>query len=218
MDTVIIRNQIAHARTHETQTHELAQLLRARLTRLHSNISVRASDPHLHLLAFVTAFIECVPDLLDAVEEVSRNTVREEVSDLFSAACRDFFTAPPALLQGHNGMNGAMSKAYLCHRTLEELNDSLRVTRQPPLLPVDFTSSSLIIHHLIGEPFGNLLDGVVHNTAKSLLERCELSRHPNARDVDPDDMLAACQRRLLSDERLHHAVVINSLFPGCTIH
>ena len=218
MDTVIIRNQIASARTHEAQTRELAHLLRARVTRLHSTISVRAADPHLHLLAFATAFVECVPDLLDALEEVSRNSAREEVSDLFGAACRDFFIAPPALLRGHNGMNGAMAKSYLCHRTLEEINDYLRVTCQQPLLPVDFTSSSLIIHHLLGEPFGNLLDGLVHSTTISLLDRCDLSRLDNAHEVDPVDLLAACQRRSLMDDGLRQAVVISSLFPGCTIH
>src|SRR5690554_2025063 len=118
MDTVTIRNQIQCARQHEAFTHELASLLQGRLKRLHSAICVKSAQPHLLLLSFVTTFVDRMPDLLDTIQEVTRHTSQEELIDRICNICLGFFTAPPPLLKGHNGMNGVMAKAYLCRRTI----------------------------------------------------------------------------------------------------
>jgi len=218
MDTVTIRAQIQKAQHHETCTHELAMLLRTRVCHLHSTISVRAAEPHIHLLSFVTGFVHRAPDLLDTLQEVSRNTPQEELSELIGEICIGFFASPPPLLKGLNGMNGAMGKAYLCHRIVEEINDCYRVFCHRALLPVDFTCSNLIIHQLIGEALGNLLDNLVHVVAAELYDFCDFSRFSPFRSDSGDALLAACRRRHLLNDDLHQAVVISKIFPGCTIH
>lgn len=218
MDTVTIRNQIQRARQHETLTHELATLLQARLNRLHSTICVKSAQPHMLLLSFVTTFVERTPDLLDTLQDVARHTPQEELSDRIGNICLGFFTAPPPLLKGHNGMNGIMAKAYLCRRIVEEINDCYRVCCHRPLLPVDFTGSNLIIHQLIGEPLGNLLDNLVHIAASQLYEIYDFRHFAALGSVDTDELLATCRRRDLLGDNLRQSVMISNLFPGCTIH
>ena len=54
-----------------------------------------------------------------------------------------------------------MYQAYLAHRLLEELNDALNAIYNCPVIPVDMTRSNLIVHHIIGEPFANQIDGAI---------------------------------------------------------
>lgn len=218
MDTVTIRNQIHKAQHHETLTCELALLIQARVNRLHSTLCVRGEEPHIQLLSFIHAFVNRTPDLLDALQEISRNRPGEELSETLCGICMGFFMSPPPLLKGRNGMNGAMAKAYLCHRIIEEMNDCYRVFCQTPLLPVDFTTANLIIHQLIGEPLGNLLDNLVHGMAARLYDGSDFSRLSHVKCTNTEDMLAICRRRALLDEALHQTVIISSAFPGVTIH
>ena len=218
MDTVTMRTHIQSARRHEDRTHELARLLHARLARLHSAICVRSAEPHIHLLSFVTAFVDRTPELLDILQETTRNTPREELGELIGDACMNFFTAPPPLIKGRNGMNGAMAKSYLCHRIIEEINDCHRVFCRQPLLPVDFTSANLIIHQLIGEPLANLLDNLVDVVASRLYDLCDFSHLAGCNGTGIDEWLAVCRRHALMDDNLSQGVVISNIFPGCTIH
>lgn len=218
MDTVTIRNQIQRARRHEALTCELALLIQARVNRLHSTLCVRGAEPHIQLLSFIHAFVNRTPDLLDTLEEISRNRPWEELSETLCDICIGFFTSPPPLLKGHNGMNGAMAKAYLCHRIIEEMNDCYRVSCQVPLLPVDFTTANLIIHQLIGEPLGNLLDNLIHTIASRLYDGVAFNGYAQVDCNNTEAMLAVCRRRALLDEALHQTVIISSAFPGGTIH
>ena len=54
-----------------------------------------------------------------------------------------------------------MYQAYLAHRLLEELNDVLSANYNCPVIPVNMTRSNLIVHHIIGEPFANQIDGAI---------------------------------------------------------
>ncbi len=218
MDTVTIRNEINKAQHHEADTHELAALLFRRLHNLHAAISVKPPNkPLQHLLEFVGKFINRTPNLLDTLLEASRNSPREELCEALTGTCLDYFFSPPPLLAGRSGLNGAMAKAYLCHRLVEELNDCCAVKFAVPLLPVDFTCSNLIIHQLIGEPLANLLDDLVHNTVKRLqylTGNCCVER-----SVRRDESLTAlCHQRALMDEDISAIFSINSCLASCTIH
>ena len=170
MDTVTIRNEIQRAFDHEASTHELAALLRRRVGNLHSNIVVhrKRADTNQSLLQFVGKFINRTPALLDTLLVATRHSQREELCEVLANTCQDFFACPPPLLSGRSGLNGVLAKSYFCHRLIEELNDYCAVVTRTPLLPLDITCSNLIVHHLIGEPFANLLDDLVETTVQRL--------------------------------------------------
>lgn len=218
MDTAIIRKQIEDARRHEESTHELALLLQARIASLHSSISVRSNEPASQLMYFVTNFIDRTPELLDTVTELSAGACWQEHSEQLVDTCIAFFTSPPALVGGRNGLNGAMTKAYLCHRLVEEVNDCYRIFCHRPLLPLDFTTSNLIIHHLVGEPLANMLDHIVEQRALGLDGFAGLNLSPASALHNHDELMAICRRRRLVDDNVQPSVSISGIFPGYTIH
>ena len=218
MDTVVIRQQIEEARRHEASTHELALLLQARLASLHSSISVRAGEPAVQLMSFVTAFIDRTPELLETVIEISRDAPWQEHCEELVEACAAFFSSPPPVLEGRKGLNGIMTRAYLCHRLVEEVNDCYRIFCHRPLLPLDFTTANLIIHHLIGEPLANFLDHLVDQRAAELNGFAGLESPGEAQLREHDELMAVCRRRKLVDDGSDTAIFITGLFPGHTIH
>ena len=80
-----------------------------------------------------------------------------------------FFLQPPALLQGHEGLDGLLDEAYLAHRLVEEVNDLYIKHFGQPLIPVDITVANVIAHQLIGEAFANQLDEAVHHAVDEML-------------------------------------------------
>ena len=62
-----------------------------------------------------------------------------------------------------------MYQAYLAHRLIEELNDVLSANYNCPVIPVNMTRSNLIVHHIIGEPFANQIDGAIQLLNDKLL-------------------------------------------------
>ena len=218
MDTVTIRNEIDAAKNHEARTHELENLLLRRLHHLHSTITIDAARPHLQLLVFVCKFIARTPALLDTLIEASHQSNREELCEAVAGTCMEFFMSPPDILAGRRGLNGAMGKAYLCHRIVDELNDCCRVSTRTPMLPVDFTCSNLIIHQLIGEPFANLLDETIHSTTLRLRDVGILSLAEQVAPEGGDRLVKLCQKRALMDENVSSAFTITSFVAGCTIH
>src|SRR5690606_14770839 len=218
MDTVKIRSEIHQAQCHEDATHELAVLLYRRIHHLHSAINLHSAQPHHQLLLFVLRYVSRTPDLLDTLLEATRNSPREELCDALAETCLEFFVSPPALLSGRHGLNGAMGKAYLCHRLVEELNDCCRLSTDNPLLPVDYTCSNLIVHQLIGEPFANLLDELVLHTTSRLRELGAMSLCPEGNSPQSRRLEAVCRSRRLSDEALSPSFRLTSVYPACTIH
>ncbi|MAT50608.1 MAG: hypothetical protein CMK32_05440 [Porticoccaceae bacterium] len=194
MDTVWIRKIIIDALAHEKRTFELGYLLQSRLHHLHSAIHLSVTNPVANLLLFVRRYVERLPDILEAVGEISARDDTEEIAEAVSERCAALFAAPPALLDGHRGLNGCMNIAYMCHRLLEEINDSYLLAEGRMLAPIDTTRSNLIIHHLIGEGFANQLDDAVHLIARDLVMEKDTRGAPARQDTDPSAIVETLNR------------------------
>jgi hypothetical protein len=170
MNTAAIRQLIDRARQHDAADQTLAQFLQAQLERLHPAIRLPADNAAGALNAFVVAYIEQVPDVLDAAAAVAREAGIEAAIGPVLQVAEQFFLQPPALLTGHNGLEGLLDEAYLAHRLVEEVNDRYIGHLGQPLIPLDTTRANLIAHQLIGEPFANQLDEAVHHALAGLLD------------------------------------------------
>ncbi|WP_212629332.1 hypothetical protein [Pseudomonas sp. KB-10] len=170
MNTAALRQLIVHARQQETASHALARQLQAQLDRLHPSIRLPEDDAPGALTAFVIAYIEEVPDVLDAAAEVAREAGIEAAVKPVLKIAEQFFVQPPALMEGHEGLEGLLDEAYLAHRLVEEVNDRYIAHLGQPLIPLDTTRANLIAHQLIGEPFANQLDEAVHHALAGMLD------------------------------------------------
>ena len=169
MNTAALREQISLAHQHEASTGQLAQQLEKQLPHLHSAITLAEGDRNLVMTRFVTAYVDLVPDLLDAANDVAREAgIESQVKPVLKIA-EQFFLQPPAILAGHIGLDGLLDEAYLAHRLVEEVNDLYIKNFGQPLIPADTTVANLIAHQLIGETFANQLDEAVHHAVDEML-------------------------------------------------
>lgn len=169
MNTAALREQIKSAHQHETTSGRLAQQLAAQLPHLHPAIHLPDSDAEGVLVRFVSAYIEQVPDLLDAANEVAHQAgIESQITPVLKIA-EAYFTQPPSALDGHEGLDCLLDEAYLAHRLVEEVNDLYIKHLGQPLIPLDTTVANLIVHQLIGETFANELDEVVHHSVDNML-------------------------------------------------
>lgn len=169
MNTAALRQLIQRAHQHEATTGQLARQLDAQLERLHPSIRLPVEDAQGVLERFVAAYIDQVPELLDAADAVAREVgITAQIKPVLKIA-EEYFLQPQALLNGHDGLDGLLDEAYLAHRLIEEMND--RYIRQfgQALIPMDTTVANLIAHQLIGEEFANQLDDAVHLTVEGML-------------------------------------------------
>jgi hypothetical protein len=169
MNTAALREQIKSAHQHEAETGRLAKLLAEQLPHLHPAIHLPDSDAEGVLVRFVSAYIDQVPDLLDAAHEVAQEAgIDSQIKPVLKIA-EAYFTAPPSALDGHEGLDCLLDEAYLANRLVEEVNDLYIKHMGQPLIPLDTTVANLIAHHLIGETFANELDEVVHHSVDNML-------------------------------------------------
>ena len=170
MNTPALREQIQRALAHETSSGDLARQLESQLDRLHPTIQLPASDARGVLARFVAAYVEQVPDVLDAAHAVAREAgIEARVKPVLKLA-EQFFLSPPSILEGHQGLDALLDEAYLAHRLVEEVNDRYITHLGQPLIPLDTTVANVIAHQLIGEPFANQLDEAVHHAVDELLD------------------------------------------------
>ncbi|CAD5106693.1 hypothetical protein [Zestomonas carbonaria] len=169
MNTPALRELIQRAQQHEAANRQLQRQLEAQLPRLHPAIRLPAEDALGALTRFVIAYVEQVPDVLVAANQVAREAgIEEQVKPVLKVA-EQFFLEPPALMAGHDGLDGLLDEAYLAHRLVEEVNDRYITHLGQPLIPLDTTVANLIAHQLIGEPFANQLDEAVHHAVEGML-------------------------------------------------
>lgn len=169
MNTAALREQILRAQQHEAETGLLARHLAVQLPHLHATIELADEDRNSVMTRFVSAYIEQVPDLLDAANEVAREAgIESQIKPVLKIA-EQFFAQPPALINGHIGLEGLLDEAYLAHRLVEEVNDLYIKHFKQPLIPLDTTVANLIAHQLIGETFANQLDEAVHHAVDEML-------------------------------------------------
>ncbi|MBG0845026.1 hypothetical protein H3222_07395 [Pseudomonas chengduensis] len=170
MNTAALRQLIAQARQQESGSQALSRFLQTQLERLHPSIRLSEEDAQGALSAFVIAYIEEVPDVLDAAAEVAREAGIEAAVKPVLKIAEHFFLQPPALMEGHEGLESLLDEAYLAHRLVEEVNDRYIAHLGQPLIPLDTTRANLIAHQLIGEPFANQLDEAVHHALTGMLD------------------------------------------------
>lgn len=169
MNTPALREIIQRAHRHEAASGALARRLRGQLERLHPAIRLPSQDALGVLTRFVTAYIEQVPEVLEAAGQVAREAgIEAQVGPVLRVA-EQFFVQPPQVLEGHEGLDGLLDEAYLAHRLVEEVNDRYITHLGEPLIPLDTTVANLIAHQLIGEDFANELDQAVHRAVDGLL-------------------------------------------------
>ncbi|OCR23566.1 hypothetical protein AFK24_18670 [Pseudomonas syringae] len=170
MNTAALREQIQNAHQHEATTGQLLRQLEIQLPHLHPAIHLPEVDAKGVLNRFVTAYIDLVPDLLDAAHGVSIEAgIEGQIKPVLKIA-EHFFTAPPAIMQGHDGLDSLLDEAYLAHRLVEEVNDLYIKHFGQPLIPSNTTVASVIAHQLIGETFANQLDEAVHHALDEMLD------------------------------------------------
>ncbi|MBD8596722.1 hypothetical protein [Pseudomonas sp. CFBP 8772] len=170
MNTAALREQITRAQEHEAQSGQLSRQLESQLPHLHPSIHLPDVDARGVLTRFVIAYIGQVPDLLDAAHDVALQAgIDSQIRPVLKIA-EQFFTAPPAIMAGHEGLDGLLDEAYLAHRLVEEVNDLYIKHFGQPLIPMNTTVASVIAHQLIGEAFANQLDEVVHHAIDEMLD------------------------------------------------
>ncbi len=170
MNTPAIRQQIQLALEQEARSGLLSQQLASQLDNLHPTIRLPNDDARGVLQRFVSAYVEQVPDLLDAAHSVAREAgIEARIKPVLKLA-EEFFLKPPQIMDGHEGLEALLDESYLAHRLVEEVNDRYIVHLGQPLIPLDTTLANVIAHRLIGEPFANQLDEVVHHAVEELLD------------------------------------------------
>ncbi|WP_296267189.1 hypothetical protein [Pseudomonas sp. UBA6562] len=170
MNIAALREQITQAHQHERQTGQLEQRLEQQLPHLHPLIQLPEQDPRGTLARFVSAYIEQVPELLEAAYAVSREAgIEAQIKPVLKIA-EAYFLLPPSEVEGQVGLQCLLDEAYLAHRLVEEVNDLYIRHFSQPLIPLDTTVANLIAHQLIGETFANQLDEVVHHSVEQLLD------------------------------------------------
>lgn len=170
MNTAAVRELIQQAYLLEARNGYLARLVQAQMEGLHPSINLSGDDAAGLLTRFAHAYIEQVPEFLDAAASVARNAgIEERIVPVLKVA-EQFFLTPPALLDGHDGLDALLDEAYLAHRLVEEVNDRYIAHFGQPLIPLDTTVANLVAHQLIGEPFANRLDEAVHHAVDGMLD------------------------------------------------
>jgi hypothetical protein len=170
MNTAALREQIQIATNAEAQAGKgrLHARLERLLPQLHPAIDL-AEGGSASLWRFVSAYIDEVPQLLDAASEVAAKAgIESQITPVLKIA-EDYFLQPPTILAGQEGLDGLLDEAYLAHRLVEEVNDLYIRHLGQPLIPLDMTVANLIAHQLIGEDFANQLDEVVHHSVDQML-------------------------------------------------
>ena len=177
----------------------LIAFLNERVKHLHDSIRLRESDGTAALASFIKKYINLVPDLITAFEDfIACAGVNGEIARQLTTA-KEFLDVPMDIMSAEEGLEANMYQAYLAHRLLEELNDTLSVQFNCPVIPVNMTRSNLIVHHIIGEPFANQIDSAIQLLNDKLLAsikknqglRARLQEYTSALGKDPSTAFPA---------------------------
>lgn len=116
MNIAALRERIDRALQHESSHGSLATDLAGRIDSLHRAISLPDSDAAGTLLRFVRAYVDEVPDLLEAAASVASEAgIDQQIGPVLRVA-EEFFLNPPPELEGHEGLEALLDEAYLAHR------------------------------------------------------------------------------------------------------
>lgn len=155
----------------ESSSNQLHNILHKQIHNIHQSIDLPEDEAVERLIQFIVQYIEHVPEFIEAINKMGDVAGIHEYVEPFTAIAREYFLHPIEAINGHEGLDALMDEAYLAHRLFEELNDNYAAHAGHPLLPVNMINANLIIHSLIGEPFANELDEIVHNTVDQMVEK-----------------------------------------------
>lgn len=168
-----IRTMIRQTRTDGQRARLRATILES-IPGLHASILLPPRNADAALTDFVLRYIDHAPNFIDAVNGLTRDAGLHRYAAIFLSMAEDFFLHPPGLIKGRPGLPGLMCQAYLAHRLIEEVNDRVVARCGIPLVPMDMTRANLVVHELIGEPFANDLDFVVHYATERYMGKEDL--------------------------------------------
>lgn len=171
---LLIRESISLARSQEAQTGELLNYLSICSPQMHQTIQLPQHKPAETLLAFITRYVEQVPDFLEALAALLHEAKIYEHGKVFLTIAEDFFLSPPAVATHRRGMHELLDEAYLAHRLMEEVNDRMLMSCGVPLIPMDTTLANVVVHDLLGDHYANQLDLAVHFAIETLFDRGNL--------------------------------------------
>jgi hypothetical protein len=139
----------------------LAAYLNERIGHLHQAIRLREGDGATALATFIERYVALVPEFIEVFEDFLASAgISGEIKRQIATA-QEFLHVPVDIRTSAEDLEAKMYQAYLAHRLLEELNDVLNAHYNCRVIPVDMTRSNLIVHHIIGEPFANKIDGAI---------------------------------------------------------
>lgn len=156
-----INNNINNCIDCEASKADLRNHLTANLASLHHAVNVNSLSPVESLMEFSFEYIACVPEHLSAFEALAEEAKIKEYVQPFLSLIVTYFINPPETLNQFEGLHRTLHQAYLCHRTLEELNDKILGIVNAPLAPLDMSMANIICHNIIGEENAAALDHLV---------------------------------------------------------
>ncbi|MFA5677040.1 MAG: hypothetical protein WC953_01330 [Pseudomonas sp.] len=163
-----LRERVRTAREDEANDKALAQWLDRKLPQLHRSIRTR-EDARTTLSNFIQAYVERVPDMLEAAQSVANHAkMRPQLIPVLKVA-EEFFLHDEEKSETHSGLLLLLDEAYLAHRLVEEVNDRYVAQGGESLIPMNNTRANLIVHELLGEEYANHLDTAVFEAVAGLL-------------------------------------------------
>jgi len=186
-----IREAIERAQIGESEHKHLESYIRSAIDKLHHSIDLPGTDKAAALRAFLTGYINQVPDIIDALIDIAEASgAFQEIEKLINIAVA-YFNCPPEDVRQNQGMLGLIDEAYLSLRLVEETNDRIQARHGFPLLPIDLSIANLVVHSLLGDKFANQLDLAVHYATSELFE---------SKAFDHDDQVGKYLERLQAND------------------
>lgn len=185
-------NIIDQARRKEARSGEFLRQMRVKATALPASITVEGYQPATCLFQFAIEYIEMAPRLIQCVAECAEKARRTRQFGPFVEAATHYFTQPSPMIARHDGLDGLLVKAYLCHRLMEEMYENNYYTRSSQVVDAEATRANLLAHMLIGEPFANELDEAI------VVTMLQLAGTPDYYELNLDPFVAELRKEARS--------------------
>lgn len=155
MNSNDIRRAIREGFEHETRTQNVAKVL---------NALPLSQQARTECLAFIRAYVQETPDLMDAAFEGARTAgLTNQIQPLFDAAF-GYWAKPQDLIPNHLGLIGLTDDAYLTHSLMDQVSARHQQETGRPLFSLDLQAANQAMRNIIGEPVATLLDQIVVQT------------------------------------------------------
>lgn len=158
-------------------SHQASELLfgylEERISHLHGSIVLQDDNGPEGLALFIERYVDMANDVVIILDRlVEELGISGKVQDQITTA-KGFLEIPASIVSRDQVLEATMYQAYLAWRLVEELNDVVHVQCGTRLISLDVTTSNLIVHHIIGEPFANQLDAAIQNHIDRLARSTE---------------------------------------------